>query len=175
MLRPEVHAAVPACLPLPACLPACLPTCLSICLPACWASCLPACLPVFAMNAVFRVVARHDTTLTFWASVYVAAQNPRARAGVLRPGGVVVEGTAGNTGIGLAHICNARGYKCVIYMPDTQARAMHARDDARCMHAIRRAGRGCALSLCVRWRSRGRRWSCSACSGPRSEPCPRCR
>jgi len=32
-----------------------------------------------------------------------------------------VEGTAGNTGIGLAHVCNARGYKCVIYMPDTQS------------------------------------------------------
>ena len=33
----------------------------------------------------------------------------------------MVEGTAGNTGIGLAHVCNARGYKCVIYMPDTQS------------------------------------------------------
>jgi cysteine synthase A len=41
--------------------------------------------------------------------------------GVLRPGGTVVEGTAGNTGIGLAHVCNARGYKCVIVMPDNQA------------------------------------------------------
>ena len=43
------------------------------------------------------------------------------RQGVLRPGGTVVEGTAGNTGIGLAHVCNARGYKCVIVMPDNQA------------------------------------------------------
>jgi cysteine synthase A len=33
----------------------------------------------------------------------------------------VVEGTAGNTGIGLAHVCNARGYRCVIVMPDNQA------------------------------------------------------
>lgn len=33
----------------------------------------------------------------------------------------IVEGTAGNTGIGLAHICNALGYKCVIYMPNTQS------------------------------------------------------
>ncbi|WOO82148.1 Cysteine synthase 1 [Vanrija pseudolonga] len=41
--------------------------------------------------------------------------------GQLRPGGTVVEGTAGNTGIGLAHVCRARGYKCVIYMPDTQS------------------------------------------------------
>ena len=32
-----------------------------------------------------------------------------------------MEGTAGNTGIGLAHMCNALGYKCVIFMPDTQS------------------------------------------------------
>jgi cysteine synthase A len=42
-------------------------------------------------------------------------------SGSLQPGGTVVEGTAGNTGIGLAHICNARGYSCVIYMPDNQS------------------------------------------------------
>ncbi|XP_014675236.1 PREDICTED: cysteine synthase 1-like [Priapulus caudatus] len=41
--------------------------------------------------------------------------------GSLKPGGTVVEGTAGNTGIGLAHICNAMGFKCVIYMPDNQS------------------------------------------------------
>src|SRR6202000_1607100 len=43
------------------------------------------------------------------------------RRGVLRSGGTGVEGTAGNTGIGLAHVCNARGYRCVIVMPDNQA------------------------------------------------------
>ncbi|WP_341580877.1 cysteine synthase A [Marinobacter metalliresistant] len=42
--------------------------------------------------------------------------------GELRPGGTVVEGTAGNTGIGLAHLCNARGYRCVIVIPETQSR-----------------------------------------------------
>ncbi len=41
--------------------------------------------------------------------------------GLLKPGGTVVEGTAGNTGIGLAHICNARGYKCLIVIPNTQS------------------------------------------------------
>lgn len=43
------------------------------------------------------------------------------RQGLLKPGGTVVEGTAGNTGIGLAHICNAKGYKCLIVIPDTQS------------------------------------------------------
>ena len=41
--------------------------------------------------------------------------------GALLPSGTVVEGTAGNTGIGLAHICNAKGYKCLIIIPDTQS------------------------------------------------------
>ena len=43
------------------------------------------------------------------------------RQGKLKPGGTVVEGTAGNTGIGLAHICNAKGYRCLIVIPDTQS------------------------------------------------------
>ncbi|OYX62119.1 MAG: cysteine synthase A [Novosphingobium sp. 32-60-15] len=42
--------------------------------------------------------------------------------GLLQPGGTIVEGTAGNTGIGLALVANARGYKSVIVMPETQSR-----------------------------------------------------
>jgi cysteine synthase A len=42
-------------------------------------------------------------------------------SGALRPGGTVVEGTAGNTGIGLAHICAERGYRCVIVIPENQS------------------------------------------------------
>ncbi len=41
--------------------------------------------------------------------------------GLLRPGGMIVEGTAGNTGIGLAQVGNALGYKTVIVMPETQS------------------------------------------------------
>ena len=43
------------------------------------------------------------------------------RRGTLKAAGTVVEGTAGNTGIGLAHICAARGYRCVIVIPQTQS------------------------------------------------------
>ncbi|MCC6827211.1 MAG: cysteine synthase A [Novosphingobium sp.] len=42
--------------------------------------------------------------------------------GTLLPGGTIVEGTAGNTGIGLALVANARGYKTIIVMPETQSR-----------------------------------------------------
>src|SRR6195952_5461732 len=43
------------------------------------------------------------------------------RKGQLRPGGVIGEGTAGNTGIGLALVGNALGYRCVIVIPETQS------------------------------------------------------
>ena len=76
-----------------------------------------------------------------------------------------MEGTAGNTGIGLAHVCNARGYKCIIYMPDTQSqekidllRVLGAEvgatnDRARAlgvgMLANGRVGCVCAVCVCV--------------------------
>jgi len=53
------------------------------------------------------------------AALYII-QEAEAR-GLLKPGGTVVEGTAGNTGIGLAHICNAKGYTCLIVIPETQS------------------------------------------------------
>ena len=47
-------------------------------------------------------------------------QDAEAR-GALRPGGLIVEGTAGNTGIGLTLVGHARGYRTVIVMPETQS------------------------------------------------------
>ena len=41
--------------------------------------------------------------------------------GLLKPGGTIVEGTAGNTGIGIALVANALGYKSVIVIPETQS------------------------------------------------------
>jgi len=54
------------------------------------------------------------------AGLYLIA-DAEAR-GVLAPGGIVVEGTAGNTGIGLTLVGNARGYRTVIVMPETQSK-----------------------------------------------------
>jgi cysteine synthase A len=41
--------------------------------------------------------------------------------GVLKPGGAIVEGTAGNTGIGITLVANARGYRSIVVMPETQS------------------------------------------------------
>jgi cysteine synthase len=43
------------------------------------------------------------------------------RSGALKPGGTIVEATSGNTGVGLAMMAAARGYKCVLVMPDTMS------------------------------------------------------
>src|SRR5678816_3947435 len=43
------------------------------------------------------------------------------RSGALKPGGTIVEATSGNTGIGLAFVAAAKGYRCVIVLPDTMS------------------------------------------------------
>src|SRR3569623_708957 len=43
------------------------------------------------------------------------------KRGLIAPGGTIVEGTAGNTGIGIALVANAMGFKSVIVIPDTQS------------------------------------------------------
>ena len=53
------------------------------------------------------------------AALYMIRDAERSRR--LKPGGVIVEGTAGNTGIGIALVANARGYRSVIVMPETQS------------------------------------------------------
>jgi cysteine synthase len=54
------------------------------------------------------------------AALYIV-EDAEAR-GVLLPGGTIVEGTAGNTGIGIALVANAKGYKTIIVMPDSQSK-----------------------------------------------------
>lgn len=53
------------------------------------------------------------------AALYMVVE--AEKKGLLKPGGTIVEGTAGNTGIGLALVANARGYRCVIVMPNNQS------------------------------------------------------
>jgi cysteine synthase A len=83
--------------------------------------------------------------------------------GVLRPGGVIVEGTAGNTGIGLALVGNTRGYRTVIVIPETQSQekkdalrlcgaelrevpAVPYRDPGNYVHVAERLGKELAAS-----------------------------
>ena len=44
------------------------------------------------------------------------------KAGLIRPDTIILEPTSGNTGIGLAMVCAARGYKCAFVMPDTMSK-----------------------------------------------------
>jgi cysteine synthase A len=53
------------------------------------------------------------------AALYIIRE--AEKSGSLKPGGTIVEGTAGNTGIGIALVANALGYKSVIVIPETQA------------------------------------------------------
>jgi cysteine synthase A len=65
----------------------------------------------------------HPTTLVSGVVYRVALGiiEEAERSGALGPGGTIVEGTAGSTGISLALLARARGYKCSIYMPDDMA------------------------------------------------------
>ena len=54
------------------------------------------------------------------AALYIV--NDAEERGLIQPGGTIVEGTAGNTGIGLALVANAKGYRTIIVMPETQSR-----------------------------------------------------
>merc|ERR1712137_709264 len=44
--------------------------------------------------------------------------NAALKSGQLKEGGLVVEATAGNTGVGLAHVCRAKGLRCIFICPD---------------------------------------------------------
>lgn len=76
----------------------------------------PATSFVFVAAALLQNAQSIDTEQ--WISIL--AQDAEEK-GLLKPGGVIVEGTAGNTGIGLALVANTKGYKTVIVIPVTQS------------------------------------------------------
>ena len=55
----------------------------------------------------------------WWGILAVAVQDAEER-GDLKPGDTVVEATSGNTGLGLAMVCAAKGYGCIIIMPQAR-------------------------------------------------------
>lgn len=86
--------------------------------------------PLIKLNHISRETKRNIWVKSEWQNPGGSIKDRTAlyliegaeRKGLLKPGGTIVEGTSGNTGIGLAHIAKAKGYKCVAYMPDIIAK-----------------------------------------------------
>src|SRR5258708_33727340 len=81
-----------------------------------------------------RNLGRHGPRAEVWAKmeqvnpggsvkdrICLAMIEDAERRGLLAPGGVVVEPTSGNTGIGLALVCAVRGYRCILAMPESMS------------------------------------------------------
>ncbi|WP_276272688.1 cysteine synthase A [Haloarcula litorea] len=76
-------------------------------------------LDAFAENLLGKVEAANPYSVKDRIALYMV--EAAAESGDLPPGGTVVEATSGNTGIGLAMVCAARGYDCVLTMPESMS------------------------------------------------------
>jgi len=70
---------------------------------------------------VYAKLEYFNPTNTVKDRIAVAMLDAARRDGLLRPGGTVIEPTSGNTGVGLAFVCAARGYRCVLTMPESMS------------------------------------------------------
>jgi len=70
---------------------------------------------------VYAKLEYFNPTNTVKDRIAVAMLDAARRDGFLRPGGTVIEPTSGNTGVGLAFVCAARGYRCVLTMPESMS------------------------------------------------------
>ncbi len=71
--------------------------------------------------AVWAKVERHNPGGSVKDRIALAMVEAAERAGALRPGGVIIEPTSGNTGVGLALVGAAKGYRVILVMPDTMS------------------------------------------------------
>ena len=78
-------------------------------------------LPPAGAATVWAKLERHNPGGSVKDRIALAMVEAAEKAGALGPGGVIVEPTSGNTGIGLAFVAAARGYRCVLVMPDTMS------------------------------------------------------